>query len=189
MSYSRSANLKRPDSQDFRLLLSGAKAFGTALLSGYILVLGLAQAFAADKPIAISTDGKTEILRLHAKGVQIYECRSDKSGHMKWQFREPVATLIQNSKTVGRHFAGPTWELDSGSALVGKVIAQAPAATVQDITLLKLKVVQRRGKGELTKATIIQRLNTRGGTMSGFCTNSGALQLKPYSAEYVFLAG
>ena len=50
-------------------------------------------------------------------------------GKLAWAFREPIATLFQDGKTVGRHYAGPTWELSDGSAVVGKVAASAPGAT------------------------------------------------------------
>src|SRR2546421_10876903 len=36
-------------------------------------------------------------------------------------FREPIATLLLDGKTVGRHYAGPNWEHADGSAVVAKV--------------------------------------------------------------------
>lgn len=144
-------------------------------------------AFAADAPAPVSADGKTELLKLHAEGVQIYECKADASGGATWRFREPLATLLKNGTTVGRHFAGPTWELADGSSVVGKVEAQAPGQTKADITLLKLGVVGKHGAGEFAKATTIQRLNTRGGAFGGPCDKPGAFHLEPYAADYVFL--
>ena len=57
------------------------------------------------------------MLTLHAEGAQVYECKADSDGKLAWQFREPVATLILDGKTMGRHFAGPSWELADGSSL------------------------------------------------------------------------
>ncbi len=51
------------------------------------------------------------------------------------KFREPIATLMIDGKTVGRHFAGPIWEMTDGSAVGAKVSAQAPGATANDIPL------------------------------------------------------
>ncbi|MGO4566881.1 DUF3455 domain-containing protein [Rhizobium sp. 2YAF20] len=159
------------------------------LVAGLVLaaMAAGAGAFAADLPAAISADGKVELLKLHAEGVQIYECKVDPAGGSKWQFREPLATLLKDGKTVGRHFAGPSWELASGGAVVGKVDAQAPGATSNDIALLRLNVAGKWGKGELDKVTTVLRLDTKGGVFSGSCNMPGMLHLEPYGADYVFL--
>jgi hypothetical protein len=130
----------------------------------------------------------TVVSKVHAEGVQIYECKLDKDGKMSWQFREPLATLVQDGKTVGRHFAGPSWEFADGSAVTGRSAAQSPGATKDDIALLRLDVIDRRGDGALSKVTAVQRLDTHGGVFSGSCDHKGALHLEPYSAQYVFLA-
>lgn len=126
------------------------------------------------------------MLTLHADGAQIYECRADATGTLSWRFREPRATLIENGRAVGRHFAGPTWELSDGSAVVGKVETQSPGATARDIASLKLAVVSRRGSSELSEATMVQRVNTRGGVFSGACDTPGAVHAEPYTADYIF---
>ena len=83
---------------------------------------------------------------------------------------------------------GPSWELADGSAVTGKVAGRAPGATAKDIPLLKLEVTSQRGKGQLTGATTIQRINTKGGMAEGPCENSGAYLSVLYSADYTFLA-
>ena len=45
----------------------------------------------------------------------------------------PLASLTADGKVVGRHFAGPTWELADGSSVAGKPVANAPAAKPGDI--------------------------------------------------------
>jgi hypothetical protein len=71
--------------------------------------------------------------------------------------------------------------------VTGKVVGRAPGATAKDIPLLKLEVTSQRGKGQLTGATTIQRINTKGGMAEGPCENSGVFLSLPYSADYTFL--
>ena len=70
---------------------------------------------------------KTLVATIHAQGAQVYECNADAAGKLVWQFREPIATLIVDGKTVGRHYAGPNWEMADGSAVVAKVAVARPA--------------------------------------------------------------
>jgi hypothetical protein len=108
---------------------------------------------------------------LHAEGAQVYECKPDSGGSagqgraLTWQFREPIATLMVEEKTIGRHYAGPNWDYVDGSGVKGKVIASAAGATANDIAQLQLDVVEHRGVGVLANATIVQRLNTKGGVL------------------------
>jgi hypothetical protein len=141
---------------------------------------------AAEVPDAIAAPGETLVATIHAQGAQVYECKADAAGKLVWQFREPIATLLVDGKTVGRHYAGPNWELADGSAVVGKVAGRAPGATVQEIPLLKLDVTSQRGSGQLSGVTTIQRLNTRGGVAEGRCESAGAFLSVPYSADYTF---
>ena len=127
------------------------------------------------------------MLSVHAEGAQVYECKAGADGKLGWTFREPIATLLADGKTVGRHYAGPNWEHSDGSAVAGKVAANAPGATPSDIPWLKLDVVSRRGNGILTSATTVQRINTQGGKLEGACDKAGVLRSVPYSADYVLL--
>jgi hypothetical protein len=156
-------------------------AFAFALL---ILPLPMAR---AQLPEAIAAPGETVVATIHAEGAQIYECKADAAGKLVWQFREPIATLLVDGKTVGRHYAGPSWELADGSAVVGKVSARAPGATPKDIPLLKLEAISHRGTGQLSGVTTIQRLNTKGGVAEGPCESAGAFLSVPYSADYAYL--
>lgn len=138
-------------------------------------------------PDAIAAPGEAIVLNVHAEGAQVYECKAGPDGKPAWAFREPIATLLVDGKTVGRHYAGPNWELSDGSAVAGKVAGSAPGATANDIAWLKLDVASHRGSGALTAATTVQRINTRGGKLDGACDQPGAFRSAPYSAEYVFL--
>jgi hypothetical protein len=150
------------------------------------LILPLSVAAGAEIPDAIAAPSQTLALTVHAEGAQVYECKADASGKLAWQFREPIATLIADGKTVGRHYAGPTWELADGSAVVGKVAGRAPGATAKDIPLLKLEVMQKKGSGQLSGIATIQRLDTKGGVADAPCARAGALLSVPYSADYAF---
>src|ERR1700686_1345920 len=110
-------------------------------------------------PDAIAAPGESVVLAVHAEGAQVYDCKAGAEGKLAWAFREPIATLMADGKTVGRHYAGPNWESADGSA-VG---------------------------GILTPVTTVQRINTQGGKLDGACDKAGATRSAPYSADYVFL--
>ena len=159
------------------------------ILASLLLSVSLTDVRAADKPLpdAIAAPGQTVVVTLHAEGAQIYDCKAGADGKLAWAFREPIATLLDNGKTVGRHYAGPNWELSDSSAVVGKVVGNAPGATAADIAWLKLDVVSQRGTGTLTGVTTVQRILTHGGKLDGACETAGTYRSAPYSADYVFL--
>ena len=139
----------------------------------------IAPSAAAQVPETIATRGETLIATAHATGAQVYKCKTNSDGKLVWQFREPIATLLIDGKTVGRHFAGPVWEMADGNAMSAKVSAQAPGATTNDIPLLRLDVAARHGAGLLSGVTTIQRLNTRGGRADAACNSSGTFLSVP----------
>jgi len=146
-----------------------------------------AAAALAQVPPALVATGQTAVATYHAEGAQIYQCTAAADGKLSWAFREPVATLLLDQKTVGRHYAGPTWELADGSAVVGKAAANAPGATANDIPWLKLDVVDKHGNGLLANIATVQRLNTHGGVLQGACDQAGRFRSVSYSADYSFL--
>jgi hypothetical protein len=158
--------------------------FFARLAIGILLPLSAAS---AGMPETIAAPGEALVARLHAEGAQIYSCKPDAAGKLMWQFREPVATLLDGDKTIGRHYAGPRWELTDGSTLEARVSGRAAGATPMDIPLLKLEVTTRRGAGLLADVTTIQRIDTKGGVVEGACPAAGALLSVPYAADYVFL--
>src|SRR3984957_5148043 len=154
------------------------------------LLLGsLAGASAAETslPAAIAAPGETTVLSVHAEGAQVYDCKAGADGKLAWAFHEPIATLMADGKTVGRHYAGPNWEDVDGSAVTGRAAGNAPGATANDIPWLKLEVTAHRGNGILSPVTTVQRINTQGGQLAGACDKQGATKSAPYSADYVFL--
>ena len=155
-----------------------------ASLMGAWMLVGVAS---GQLPDTIAAPGETAVTTLHAEGAQVYECKADAAGKLVWQFREPIATLLLDGKTLGRHYAGPTWELADGGAVMAKVVGRAPAASAKDIPWLKLEVSERRGAGTLSGVTTVQRINTRGGAAEGACDRAGEFLSVAYAADYVFL--
>jgi hypothetical protein len=160
----------------------------TVLALSFLLGITMT-ANAADAPLpdAIAAPGETVVLTVHAEGAQVYECKAGADGKLAWVFREPIAALFVDGKTVGRHYAGPNWEHIDGSVVTAKTAGNAPGATADDIPWLKLQVTASRGNGILTGVTTVQRINTKGGKLDGPCDKAGSFKSAPYSAEYVFL--
>ena len=163
------------------------RSLETLPLLAIVLLIAAPDTARAQMPAAIAAPDAKPIVTLHAEGAQIYQCKAGNDGKLVWSFREPIATLITDGQTVGRHYAGPNWEYTDGSAVTGKVAVNAPGATKNDVAWLKLDVVGRRGSGVLSPGTIVQRINTSGGALAGDCDHAGALRSVPYSADYVFL--
>ena len=158
-----------------------------SLFLSTILAAGISPLLAAEVPETIAAArGEVHLITMQAVGAQVYECRADAAGKLTWQFREPIATLFVHGKTAGRHYAGPTWEAAEGSFVRAKGAARAPGATAADIPLLKLEVTSGSGSGQIGTVTMIQRLNTKGGTAEGACAQAGAFMGVPYTADYAF---
>src|SRR5215813_6869341 len=107
-----------------------------------IAAAALGRAASAQVPDAIAAPGETAIVTLHAEGAQVYECKAGSDGKLAWAFREPIATLLLDGKTVGRHYAGPNWEHADGSAVVGKAVANVAGQDAKRYSL-----AQARGDG------------------------------------------
>jgi hypothetical protein len=95
--------------------------------------------------------------------------------------------LLEEGKTVGRHFAGPTWKFDDGSRVLGKLVSEAPGASAKDIAWLKLSVKEPAKSGLVAGATSVLRIDTKGGAFEGACESEGELHSEPYAATYVFV--
>ena|ERR1700686_2204169 len=131
------------------------------------------------------------LLQVHAKGDQVYTCKSD-AAQLSWTLKAPDAQLFdKDGKPFGKHFGGPSWEANDGSRVTGKAVANAPSPDADSIPWLLLNVVSHDGSGVLSRATIIQRLNTKGGKApaSGCDASHAGQEVRvPYSADYLFYA-
>jgi hypothetical protein len=95
--------------------------------------------------------------------------------------------LLEDGKTVGRHFLGPTWEFADGSRVVGEVVSKAPGTTAKDIPWLKLSAKEPPKSGLVAGATLVLRIDTQGGVFEGACGSEGELHAEPYTATYIFV--
>jgi hypothetical protein len=137
--------------------------------------------------------GQMLFLRARASGVQIYQCTSKltQPPTYEWVFRGPEATLMDRSgRSVGRHYAGPTWQSRDGSSVVGEVKVSQPAPEpTTAIPWLLLAAKATAGSGVLSGTTSIQRVHTLGGlppsTACG-ASNAGRVARVAYTATYYF---
>jgi hypothetical protein len=120
----------------------------------------------------------------YAEGVQIYAWNGT-----SWVFQRPEAVLYANADAngvVGAHYVGPTWETNSGSYVVGKVL-QRCTPNPDAIPWLLLEAVDSDGPGVLDGVTYIQRVNTVGGLAPADSGEfSGDVARVPYTADYYF---
>ncbi|NRF70151.1 DUF3455 domain-containing protein [Aquincola sp. S2] len=139
--------------------------------------------------------GQALVATIGANGVQIYECRADKDkpGAAAWVFVAPEADLLDaQGKTIGKHYAGPSWESLDGSKLVGTVKARAAAPQAGNIPWLLLTTRSVGPAGSFAKTNSIQRINTEGGEAppAAGCTTAaiGKVERVGYTADYLLFA-
>ena len=89
---------------------------------------------------------------------------------------------------VGTHYAGPTWESNSGSKVVARrVVNTGCTPDAKAIAWLLLETVTADGPGIFGDVTFIQRVNTTGGVAPAAPgTFVGEEARVPYTAEYFF---
>lgn len=132
------------------------------------------------------------LFKASAKGSQIYVCKAkpDNLNSFQWTLKAPDAVLFnEQGQQVGKHYAGPSWELNDGSKVVAQLKAQANAPQANTIPWLLLSGRSHEGNGILNKVNWIQRLNTVGGKAptSGCDETHKELEVKvPYQADYYF---
>ena len=156
------------------------------------VLLGAAALAAEADPTAVAPpEGSALLLELVADGVQVYTCDA-KEGGFVWSFKAPEANLFdRQGRQIGTHFAGPTWKIDDGSAIVGEVVARADAAEPGAIPWLLLRAKSQEGSGTLTGAAYIRRVETKGGLAPKTGCDASHLSAQArmrYSATYQFLS-
>jgi uncharacterized protein DUF3455 len=132
-------------------------------------------------------------LQVRAAGFQIYTCAaSTDSPRFEWTLEAPEADLFDRAgNKIGRHYAGPTWELTDGSRVTGRVVAHEDAPGGKAIPWLLLDATSNAGTGLLAGISSIQRVNTAGGAPPGQPCNRAHLNAEvrvPYTATYFFYA-
>jgi hypothetical protein len=143
------------------------KRFYTVAMLGLIGACATGEAPTVPEPIrASSNDRFTQTI--YARGVQIYKCQATKDDPSKgeWAFQSPEADLFSDAamtRTLGKHYGGPTWESSDGSKVVGAVKASSPAPDGFSIPWLLLDAKSTSGAGAFSKVSSIQRVDTKGG--------------------------
>jgi hypothetical protein len=137
--------------------------------------------------------GEELVLIARATGFQIYVCRPDAEGKPEWSLKAPEAQLFDGAgKVIGKHFGGPTWQLNDGSQITGRIVAKVDATDPTAIPWLLVTVTGHSGNGALSRVTSIQRVNTVAGLPPSAteCNQaSGEVEFKSsYSADYYFYA-
>ncbi len=115
-------------------------------------------------------------------GVQIYTWNGS-----SWGSAVPEAVLFNAEGIVAIHFAGPTWESNSGSRVVGALPPLSVTVDTNAIPWLRLTALNPEGPGIFANTTFIQRVNTTGGKApSADGTFVGQVARVPYTADYFF---
>src|SRR5690242_1659500 len=134
-------------------------------------------------PQLVAPLGSTLVLHAFGIGVQIYHWNGT-----SWGAPTPSATIYADAGGNGElasHFAGPSWQSNSGSKVVGTV-ANRCTVDPNSIQWLSLTAVPT-GAGIFANVTFIQRLNTVGGIAPATAgTVIGQEARVPYTADYLF---
>ena len=146
---------------------------------------------APDLPLGICDsvqvqEGNKVAFHAYASGVQVYRWNGT-----AWAFVEPVANLFADRNYRGQvstHYAGPTWESNSGSKVVGRrVPGTGCTPNANAIAWLLLEAVSTEGPGIFDGVTYIQRVNTTGGLAPAAPGSFVGEEARvPYTAEYYF---
>jgi hypothetical protein len=127
---------------------------------------------------------RAPIFHAYAIGVQIYSWNGT-----NWDLVAPDAKLYAEAGyhgQVAKHYAGPTWESNSGSKIVAKKSAECTPDT-SAVAWLLLEKVTTTGPGIFADAAYVQRVNTAGGVKPAIAGSIiGEEKRIPYTAEYYF---
>jgi len=127
--------------------------------------------------------GSSLVVHAFGIGFQIYHWNG-----ASWGVATPSATIYADASgngVIASHFAGPTWQSNSGGSVVGTV-ANRCVPDAASIAWLSLTAIPS-GPGVFSKVTFIQRLNTVGGNPPSTPGSTIGQEAKiPYTADYLF---
>jgi Protein of unknown function (DUF3455) len=130
--------------------------------------------------------GAQAVLEAKGVGFQVYTCTQSQAGP-KWVLTAPDAKLLDASgKTIGSHFAGPTWKLEDGSQVQGERIASRPATEADSVAWLLLRAKAGTGTGRFANIAFIRRTETHGGAAAESACTTGDTSRVAYTATYTF---
>ena len=123
------------------------------------------------------------------KGVQIYTCQASGTG-FGWILKAPEAVLTDASgKTIGHHFAGPSWQAQDGSTVVGEPLVASPSPEAGSVAWVVLHAKSHAGAGMFADVAYIARTLTDGGAAPSTGCDAAHVSTEvrePYSAIYTF---
>jgi Protein of unknown function (DUF3455) len=169
------------------------RAMRILLIALLLALVGASSASAHVKPPTVPSGlqppvGNQVVKVGHAVGVQIYTCNGT-----AWTLTGPRANLYnEHGKLRWIHFAGPTWQHNDGSKVVGQLFAPAVTVSPTAIPWLLLRGASTEAGpfgDQMVGTTFIQRVNTTGGLApTAPCTpsNPGTVVEVPYTADYYF---
>ena len=136
------------------------------------------------KPMPASIDapaGSQLLLEAQGEGAQVYTCTEQ-----HWVLKAPDAKLLDaQGQVIGSHFGGPTWRLQDGSEVKGKMVASQPATDPSSVPWLLVQAVAGSASGKLANVSFIRRTDTQGGAAPVGPCASGEDRV-PYKAKYSF---
>jgi hypothetical protein len=155
-----------------------------SVLLGALVAMRAGADVAVPEALAVATDMQL-VLSTHAEGAQVYVCSPDAA----WALKGPDAVLFdEKGGQIGKHYAGPSWELSDGSLVTGEAVGKDPGPDATAVPWLLLKVKTNSGKGLLAKAGMAQRIETKGGLPPKESCKPGEETRSVYSATYRFFA-
>jgi hypothetical protein len=126
-------------------------------------------------------------IEIYGEGVQVYSCQMIGDDYA-WTLKGPDAVLRDGiGRTVGRHFAGPSWEAQDGSIVVGEPLIASPAPQAGAVPWLVLKAKSHAGAGRFANVAYVVRSATQGGAAPATGCDAAHAQKEsrqPYSATY-----
>jgi outer membrane protein assembly factor BamB len=135
---------------------------------------------------------KAPAIEAFGKGVQIYTCKAS-DGSFAWNLKAPDASLTDaKGNVIGKHFAGPSWQANDGSTVVGEPLNVSPSPDAGAIPWIVLHAKSHSGNGEMATVQYVVRTRTEGGIApaSGCdAAHAGNEVRVPYSAVYLFFRG
>ena len=135
---------------------------------------------------------QTMSLEAQATWVQIYECSAGKTDptRFEWVFKAPEVELFDSAgRRIGKHYAGPTWESNDGSRVIGEVTERNDGPDANAIPWLLLNAKSTSGQGVFSQTQSIRRVHTAGGKSPAEGCNqaqTGQQARVAYKATYYF---
>jgi hypothetical protein len=135
---------------------------------------------------------KPPAIEAFGKGVQIYACKPAAAAYA-WTLKAPEATLSDaKGNVIAKHFAGPSWQANDGSTVVGEALNASPSPDAGAIPWIVLHAKSHAGSGTMATVAYVVRTRTEGGVApaAGCDANHVNAEVRvPYSAVYLFFPG